>query len=111
MVNEAIDGGERHSLVGEYLPPFAEGLIGGDHRGARFVSGADQLEEDARFSLVLGDIGDVVENQEVIFVELGDRRFEHEVAPRDLELLNEVGGSGEQHAAAVFDQGEAEGCG
>ena len=31
-----------------------------------------------------------------------------EIAPRDLEFLHEVGGSGEQHAPAVFDQGEAE---
>ena len=34
----------------------------------------------------------------MIFVEFGDRGFEGEIAARDLELLHEVGGSGEQHA-------------
>jgi hypothetical protein len=30
VMDEAIDGGERHRLVWEHLAPFAEGLIGGD---------------------------------------------------------------------------------
>ncbi len=44
----------------------------------------------------------------MIFVELGDRGFEAEIAARDLKFLHEVGGSGEQHAPALFDQGQAE---
>ena len=107
-MNEAVNGGERHGLIREYLSPFAEGLVRGDHQGTPFISGADQFEEHTRFSLILGDIGDVVENQELIFVELGDRRFEGEISPRDLELLNEVGRSGEEHAVTVFDQSQAE---
>src|SRR6516225_7065348 len=30
VMNEAVDGGERHGLIGEHLAPFAEGLVGGD---------------------------------------------------------------------------------
>jgi hypothetical protein len=107
-MNETIDGRERHSLVGEYLPPFAKGLVGGDHQRAPFVSVADQFKEHARLGLILGDVGDVVENQEMIFVELGDCRFESEIAQRDLELLDEVCRSGEQHAVTIFDQSQAE---
>ena len=37
VMNEAVDGGERHGLIGKHLAPFAEGLVGGDQRmsGAR----------------------------------------------------------------------------
>ena len=47
----------------------------------------------------------------MVFVELGDGGFERELAARDLELLDEIGGAGEQHAPAVLDQGEADGRG
>jgi len=57
---------------------------------------------------MLGDIGKIVEDEQMIFVEFGDCCFEHEIAARDLEFLYEVGGSGEQHAPALFDQGNAE---
>ena len=32
VMNEAVDGGERHGLIGEHLAPFAEGLVGGDQQ-------------------------------------------------------------------------------
>ena len=50
----------------------------------------------------------LVEDQQVIFVELGDRGFEAEIAARDLKFLHEIGGSGEQHAPALFHQGQTE---
>ncbi len=34
----AIDGRERHGLVGENLAPFAEGLVGRDQQGSTFIS-------------------------------------------------------------------------
>jgi hypothetical protein len=95
-------------LVWKDFPPLAEGLICRDEQRAPFVAGADQLEEDAGFGLILGDIGDVVEDEEVIFVELVDRGLESEVASRDLQLLDEVRRSGEENAPAVFDERQAE---
>jgi hypothetical protein len=35
------------------------------------VTGADQFEQHAGLRLILGDIGEIVENQQVIFVEFG----------------------------------------
>ena len=35
MMDEAIDGGERHGLIREHLAPFAERLIGRDPRERR----------------------------------------------------------------------------
>ena len=80
VVHDAIDGGERHGLVGEDFSPFAEGLVGSDEHGSALVSGADQFEQNARLRLVLGDIGEIVEDQQMIFVEFGDRGFEGEIA-------------------------------
>ena len=75
VVDEAVDGGERHGLIGEDLAPFAEGLIGGDQHGSPLVARGDQLEQDAGLGLILGDVGDVVEDEQVVAVELGDRGF------------------------------------
>ena len=107
-MNEAVDRGEGHGGVGEDLAPFAERLVGGYQQGSTLVARADQFEQNAGLGLVLGDIGQVVENQQVIFVEFGDRRFEGKIAARDLKFLHEVGGPGEQDAPALFDQGQAE---
>ena len=65
-----------HGLVGKDLSPFAEELVGGDEHGPALVSRADQFEQNARLRPILCDIGEVVKNQQMIFVQLGDRRFE-----------------------------------
>src|SRR5271165_5996499 len=108
MMNEAIYGGERHRLIWKNPAPFAEWLICGDQQGTSLIASADQFEKHARFRLILGDIGEIVEDQQMIFVELGDRRLEDEIAACDLQFLHEVGGPDEQHAPAVLDQSEAE---
>jgi hypothetical protein len=52
--------------------------------------------------LILGDVGDVVEDQQLVLVELGDGGFEPQLPARHLQPLDEVGGADEQHAPAVF---------
>jgi hypothetical protein len=47
----------------------------------------------------------------VILVELGDSGFQGELAPSDLELLDQIGGAGKEHAPAVLDEPEADGGG
>ena len=107
-MDEAVDRREGHGLIREDFAPFTEWLIGGDKHRPPLVTGTDQLEQNAGLRLILGDIGEIVEDEQMIFVEFCDRRFEHEIAARDLEFLHEIGGSGEQHAPALFDQGHAE---
>src|SRR5467141_4171504 len=108
MVNQAVYDRDRHCLVWEDLAPFAERLIGSDEEGSLLVPGADEFKEHAGFSRVLGDVGDVIEDQQMEFVELGNGGFESELATGDLQSLDEIGGPGEQHAPAIFDKGEAE---
>jgi hypothetical protein len=92
-MDKAIDGRERHSLVGEDFSPFAKRLIGRDQHGSPFVTRGDQLEQHARFGLIFGDVGDVVEDDQIVTVELGDRGFEGQLATSDLEPWHEICGA------------------
>ena len=71
-MDEPVDGGERHGGIGEDPVPLSEGLVGGDQDGSPLVAGADQLEEHAGLGLVLGDVGEIIEDQQVELVEPGD---------------------------------------
>src|SRR5215472_19153576 len=61
------------------------------------------------FGLILADVDNVVEDQEVILVELGERIFEREFAACDLQTLDEIAAAHEQHAPSILDQGEPDG--
>jgi hypothetical protein len=108
VVHEAVDDSHRHRLVGEDLAPFAERLIGRDEEGSPFIAGADELKEHTGFGLVFGDVSEVIEDQQVIFVEPGNSGFERELAAGNLQPLDEIGGAGEQNAPAVLDKSEAQ---
>ena len=107
-MDEAVDGGERHCGIWEDLLPCAEGLVGGDQHRAPLVAGADEFEEHAGFGLILGDVGEIVEDEQMELIELGERALEGEFTAGDLQLLDEIGGSGEEHPVAVLDQGETD---
>src|SRR5204863_3777497 len=110
VMDEAVDGGERHGLVWEDLAPVAERLIGGDQHGAPLVAATDQLEQHTGFGLILADVDDVIEDQQMILIELGERAFEGELAARDLQAPDEIAGAHEQHAPSVLDECEPDGC-
>ena len=96
---------------GKTFPHSPNGWLAVIEHGPALVAGADQLEQHAGLGLVLGDVGEVVEDQQVEAVEPVDGGFEVEFAARDLELLDEVGGAGEQDACQPFSiEGEADGC-
>src|SRR3546814_9018148 len=59
VMNETVDGRERHGGIREDPVPFAEGLVGRDEHGSALIACADQLEEHGGCSLILGDIGGV----------------------------------------------------
>src|SRR6476660_8149874 len=110
-MNKSVDRSEGHGWVRKDPVPFSKGLIGGDHDGTPLISCGDEFEEHARFGLVLGDVGQIVEDEQIELVELCDGGFELELTPRDLKLLDEVGRAGEQHTPAVLDQRKADGRG
>lgn len=62
-MDEPVDGGQCHGWIGEDPVPVAEGLVGGDCDRTALVSGTDQFEQDAGLGLVLGDVGEIVEER------------------------------------------------
>ena len=90
VVNEPIDRGERHGGVREDPSPFSEGLVCGNEHGTALVAGADELEEHRGLGLVLGDVGDVIEDEQVVTFKCCDRRLEGEFTAGNLELLHQV---------------------
>ena len=76
VVDQPVDGGQGHRWIGKDPVPIPERLICRDGDGASFVSGTDQLEQDAGFGLVLGDVGHVIEDDQLVFVQAcdGDRK-------------------------------------
>ena len=108
MVDEPVDGGDGHGLVGKDGIPGAEGLVGGDEHGTALVACGDQFEEDAGLGLAFLHVGEIVEDQEVILVELLDGGGEAQFLACGLQLLDEVGGGGEERAIAVVDEGVTE---
>src|SRR6202453_3807736 len=108
-MNEPVDSGERHGGIGKDAVPFSERLIGGDQHGSPFVAGADEFEENRGLGLILGDIVQIVEDQEMVFFELGDGGLEREFPSGDLKLLDEIGGGGKENPPSILDQGQADG--
>ena len=108
VVNEAIDDGERHGGIRKDLAPGAERLVRGDEHGPMLVTGTDQFEEDGGFRLIFADVGEIIEDQQMKAVEPVDRGFKGEFATSDLQPLNQVRGTGEQNAEAIFHQCEAD---
>ena len=86
-------------------------LVCGDQEGPALVACRDQLEEHAGLGLVLADIGEVIEDHQVVSVEPVDEVLQGGFAARDLHALDQVRGSGEQHTVSVLDQGEPDGGG
>ena len=108
-MDEAVDGGDGHGRIGEDLVPFAEGLITSDDEALALVALGDELEQDGGLGLILAHITEVVEDEAVELVELGESGGQHEIAPGGLQLLHEVGRAGEEHAVAVVDEPGADG--
>lgn len=103
-MDQAVDSGDSHSLVGEDLIPAAERLVGGYGDAAVFIASGDQFEEDAGFGLILVRVGDVVEDDQVELVEFGQGCLENEIAPGSLKPLHQIAGSGVVDAMARLDQ-------
>ena len=75
MMDEAIDGRHRHGLIGEDGGPVSKGAVAGDDQAAMLVALGDEFEEDAGLGLVLPDIAEIIQDQAVDAVELGQERW------------------------------------
>jgi len=109
VVNETIDGGQRHGGSGK-TSSITEGLIGGDQHAAALAACADELEQHASLGLVFGDVGKIVEDQEIEAIKAAYGGIEVKLAASPLELLHEIGGAGKEDLPFVLDKGQAASC-
>ena len=58
--------------------------------------------------MILVNVGEIIENQQVISVEPVDRRLELQGLSCSLQLLDNVGGAGEQNTIAILDKSSAD---
>jgi len=103
-VDQSVDGSDGDGVVWEDPAPGAEGLVGGDGEAPGFVAPRDELEEHGALGLILLRIGDVVEDDQVELVELGEGGFESEVAAGSLKPLHHIGGAAVEDTLAGFDE-------
>lgn len=111
VMDESVDGGDGHGLVGEDGIPVSKGAVAGDDEAAVFVAFGDEFEEDAGFRLVFSDVAKVVKDKAVDAIEFGQQGGQGEVASGGLQSLDEVGGAGEKDAVSGFDESVANGGG
>ena len=64
IVDEAVDHGDDAGGVGEDLVPVGEVAIGGDQGAFGLVSSADELEQEVGVAVGVGEVPDLVDDQE-----------------------------------------------
>src|SRR5271155_621517 len=109
VMHQSIDGRRRHGGIGKDRVPGRKRLVGGDSDAVSFVSMRDEFEQDAGLGLILTDIRDVVEHDEIVFVELIEGADQGEVAARDLQPLDHIDGLSEQDPLSGIDESMADG--
>src|SRR5689334_15932480 len=107
MVNKAINSGDRHRRIREDLFPFTEWLITSDNKAPTLITLRDEFKKHGCFGLVFADIAEIIEDQAIEAIELGQGCGQGKVAPGGLQTLNQVGGARELDAVTAFNQGGA----
>jgi hypothetical protein len=105
------DGGGDGGVAVEDGGPLLEGFVGGQHDGAVFVAGADDLEEQIRAVLVDGQLADFVEDKHGragVSAQLG---FEGAFELGGAERVDDVDGGGEEDVDALLAGGVSERAG
>ena len=83
------------------MPPISLPFFKLELSAAPLVAVPDQLEQPTRFGLILADVDDVIEDQQTILVELGERTFEGEPdGCRQMALASGAGRSVDRQAEA-----------
>ena len=109
VVDKAVDRGHRHCRIGEDVAPSREGLVGRYGDAVSLIAVADEFEQHTGFGLILAHIGQVIEDDQVVFVQFIQGGSKSEVATGGLEPLDHVGRAGEEYPPSRIDQGVTDG--
>ena len=111
-LEDAIDDGGSEVIVVQYGTPVVGMLVRGeDHRAHCVIAlGHDVVEDVGRVGTV-GQVADLVADQDVRCDVAGERIGEPTLARGDGEVLDELGGGDEEGVEAVLDRAVADGDG
>lgn len=73
VVHQSVHGCHGHGAAGEDLVPFPEWLVGGHQQGFALVAVVDQLKQRQGLQLASAPLGDVVNNQQGVAIQLLDQ--------------------------------------
>jgi hypothetical protein len=110
VMNEAVYGGDGHAGVRKHVIPAREGLIGRYEKTFSFISLGDQLKQHTRLSLVLSDVRQIVQDDQIEAIELGECRRQLQALSRYLKLLHQLTGAGAQNPIARVDKSVSDGA-
>jgi hypothetical protein len=103
-LEDAVDDGLSEVLVVEHLSPSVRRLVGGeDHRALAAVTVVDDMEEHVRRVGSVGQITDLVYDEERRMGVGGQGLSEASLAKGGGEIVDELGGGREVRVEAVLD--------
>lgn len=102
VVDEAVDHGGC-DVVSERFVPSPERQVRGDHDGALFVAGCDELEEPVGGVGVEGDVADPVDDDELVAADFLQLRLESAAVVRGREAGDSVVGGVEEDIVPLGD--------
>ena len=111
VVHQPIHGGHGHRSAGEDLVPFPEWLVGGHQQGAPLVAVADQLKQHRGLQLAAAHIGDVVDHQQAVAVQLLDQGRQLKAGLGLLQQLHQGRRREETAGLILFDHRHRDGDG
>ena len=111
MVHQPVHRGHGHGAAGEDLVPFPERLVGGHQQGAALIAVADQLEQHRGLQLTAPHVGDVVDHQQGVAIELLDQGREIKAGFGLLQQLHQGGGREEAAGLVLLNHRHRDGDG
>lgn len=111
-LEDAVDDGIGEILVVEHVAPSLGRLVGCEHhRAAADVALVDDMEQDVGGVVAVGEVADLVDHEYVRLHVARESAAERAVATCGREILDEVGGRGEERVEAVLKGAVGDGDG
>lgn len=102
MVNEPIDRREGHRSIDENVAPLRERRI--RRNGDTFALIAFGDQSAPRFRLHRADVAQIVEDDQIEAIELGELLRQPQIPPGSVKSLHQVAAPRKEHAFAGVDQ-------
>lgn len=111
VVHQPVHRCHGHGAAREDFVPLPERLVGGHQQGAALVAVADQLKQHGGLQLAAAYVGDVVDHQQAIAIQLLDQGWELKAGLGLLQQLHQRCGREEAAGLVLLDHRHRDGNG